>query len=498
MKEALYCQLPEVVADSEMRQVFLYAAHQDSDELHALAEQIRDLKTGVKCLVKWVNPKSEVNEEDLRINLSNSQVLLVLITPALLSEIRINKKNGENGLPLPVKIMQELKRPYFPIATESDFLEPYCKLDKLIHGLSLADPDFASKLKEQLGKYVLDEELVKEIQQKAFIDQIFMSYRKMDTEVAQKLMSQTHDFPDFDAISIWYDRFLTAGEAFNEEIFEAIDKSTAFIMVITPNITSKREDGQDNFVVAKEYPRAKKSNRLIVPINAGDEICDLKQLHEAFEGIEDPASLDTVYIFLRNLMPSLPRADSYNAEQLYYRGRAYFAGYYFEHDTERAIRLLEQSAKKLDEYALKSAIWLAELYESGGSPEGIVYDKALIWRLRASVLSKKKLGLEHPDTATSYNNIAVVYDRQGDYPKALELYEKALAIREKVLGVEHPDTATSYNNIAGVYDSQGDYPKALEWYEKAFVIIEKTMGIDHPYTIAIKRIIEQMSPRPPP
>jgi len=46
----------------------------------------------------------------------------------------------------------------------------------------------------------------------------------------------------------------------------------------------------------------------------------------------------------------------------------------------------------------------------------------------------------------TYNNIATVYDDQGDYTKALEWYHKALTIQEKVLGKEHLDTATTYTN----------------------------------------------------
>ena len=68
------------------------------------------------------------------------------------------------------------------------------------------------------------------------------------------------------------------------------------------------------------------------------------------------------------------------------------------------------------------------------------YDDALEIQLREMALSEKIYGTEHPDTATSYNNIGFLYSGQGDYPKALEYYTKALAIREKVLGLEHPDT----------------------------------------------------------
>ncbi len=110
------------------------------------------------------------------------------------------------------------------------------------------------------------------------------------------------------------------------------------------------------------------------------------------------------------------------------------------------------------------------------------YTLALDALNEALEVGEKVLGKEHPSTATTYNNIAGVYDSQGDYPKALEWYQKDLAISEKVLGKDHPDTATAYNNIALVYSRQGDYPKALEWYQKALAIREKVLGKDHPST----------------
>jgi predicted enzyme related to lactoylglutathione lyase len=110
------------------------------------------------------------------------------------------------------------------------------------------------------------------------------------------------------------------------------------------------------------------------------------------------------------------------------------------------------------------------------------YNKALEFYEKALNIRKKVLGTEHPNTATSYNNIGSTYDSMGDYNKALEFYENALNIREKVLGTEHPDTATSYNNIGGVYDSMGDYNKALEFYEKTLQIFKKALGTEHPDT----------------
>jgi hypothetical protein len=59
-------------------------------------------------------------------------------------------------------------------------------------------------------------------------------------------------------------------------------------------------------------------------------------------------------------------------------------------------------------------------------------------------------GPEHPDTATSLNNLALLLQAQGDLAGARPLYERALAIREKMLGLEHPDTAIVRNNLANL------------------------------------------------
>jgi tetratricopeptide (TPR) repeat protein len=75
-----------------------------------------------------------------------------------------------------------------------------------------------------------------------------------------------------------------------------------------------------------------------------------------------------------------------------------------------------------------------------------------------------------------------VYRAQGDYAKALEYNGKALAIRERVLGKEHPSTAKTYNNMALVYRDQGDYTKALEYYRKANAVFLSVLGEEHPYT----------------
>ena len=85
----------------------------------------------------------------------------------------------------------------------------------------------------------------------------------------------------------------------------------------------------------------------------------------------------------------------------------------------------------------------------------------------------KVLGEDHPDTATSYNNLASNLNAQGKYGAAEPLYQKALAIRLKVLGEDHPDTATSYNNLAFNLDDQDRMQEAVHYWMAATEISER-------------------------
>ena len=72
-----------------------------------------------------------------------------------------------------------------------------------------------------------------------------------------------------------------------------------------------------------------------------------------------------------------------------------------------------------------------------------LYAKAEPLYQRALAIREQALGPNHPDTASSLNNLANLYWRQGKYEEAEPLYQRALAIREQALGPNHPDTATA-------------------------------------------------------
>jgi len=101
---------------------------------------------------------------------------------------------------------------------------------------------------------------------------------------------------------------------------------------------------------------------------------------------------------------------------------------------------------------------------------------------KALELRRKLLGEEHPDTALSYNNLALNLNFRGKYAEAAPLYEKALDLRRKLLGEEHPDTATSYNNLAFNLYSRAKYADAAPLYQKALDLYRKLLGEEHRFT----------------
>ncbi|MBD2256285.1 tetratricopeptide repeat protein, partial [Pseudanabaena sp. FACHB-2040] len=95
-------------------------------------------------------------------------------------------------------------------------------------------------------------------------------------------------------------------------------------------------------------------------------------------------------------------------------------------------------------------------------------------------ICEEQLGANHPDTATSLNNLAGLYQGTGRYREAEPLYVRALQIVEEQLGENHPDTATSLNNLASLYKNTGRYGEAEPLYVRALQIVEEQLGENHP------------------
>ncbi|MEZ6120516.1 MAG: tetratricopeptide repeat protein [Pirellulaceae bacterium] len=87
---------------------------------------------------------------------------------------------------------------------------------------------------------------------------------------------------------------------------------------------------------------------------------------------------------------------------------------------------------------------------------------------------------EELDEANSAVQEYMALDQEGNYSAAIPIAERVLDIKKRVLGVQHPDYATSLNNLAALYDAQADYARAEPLYKQALEIIRAALGEQHP------------------
>lgn len=86
------------------------------------------------------------------------------------------------------------------------------------------------------------------------------------------------------------------------------------------------------------------------------------------------------------------------------------------------------------------------------------------------------------EISTCYNNIAIVFHKQGLFDSAIFYYFNSLKIDEQQKDLK--GIASRYNNIGNVYYAQQNLDKALEYYQKSYEIkvkLKDTSGISFSY-----------------
>jgi len=131
----------------------------------------------------------------------------------------------------------------------------------------------------------------------------------------------------------------------------------------------------------------------------------------------------------------------------------------FSFSTLEAVR--KRANERLSEFALKVTSLRIKTMESPGAPG--LGEKSF----QAAVKEAERFGLQDPRLATSLNNLASLYHRQGKYTEAEPLYKRSLTIWEKTLALlakvsEHPNPnwPTILNVLDGLHQAQGKYDVA--------------------------------------
>ncbi|GHV96154.1 hypothetical protein AGMMS50293_24740 [Spirochaetia bacterium] len=458
----------------QAQRVYLCFDKANKDDLNALIDDLLSQDSGMDCVVTWANTTDKLDNNIIKNEFRETQVLIVWVTNEFLNSVHTN------GIPIDLNLAHDLHIPILPIAQDEGLLPIFTDIVGKLHGIATNDPEYRAKLKAQLDNFLASEELKNNIDSKAFTAEIFLSYRKADLDDARELMKDLHNVDGLQGISIWYDHFLTAGREFDLEIREVIENSKAFLLLVTPNITKNNDAGELNYVAREEVPFAIKKEKTIIPVEA--KSYDAATFAMLFPNVGEPVSKSALNEAFQQRLGNNAYIKTLGSERAYLLGMAYLRGYKVERDTERAIKLFEEAEKHADKYSLAAVEQLAKIYEEGlGGNYSINYNNALYYWQKAASLSRRINGKKHQLTATVYNKIGTVCYILGEYKKALEFHDRAIQIYLKIYDKEHSTVGITYSSIGKVYIKLEKSLGITVLYD-ALKIFQKNYGENHPYT----------------
>jgi len=103
-------------------------------------------------------------------------------------------------------------------------------------------------------------------------------------------------------------------------------------------------------------------------------------------------------------------------------------------------------------------------------------EKCLAFYRESLTIRTKILGVNHLDTAESYQRLAVVYEQNGIYQEALNHYLTALKIRKKFPYIRNNLLlAESYSRLSQLYYYMREYLMAKHYIDKSIEIKEKIL-----------------------
>ena len=93
--------------------------------------------------------------------------------------------------------------------------------------------------------------------------------------------------------------------------------------------------------------------------------------------------------------------------------------------------------------------------------------------------TKHCLGVEHPETARTAENLAFVYVQQGRYTRAEPLLYRALFTHVQQSGLESPDTAYPLFGLAELWRLQKKYRQSEALHQHVLTLRQQQLGTEH-------------------
>lgn len=418
--------------------------------------------------IYYVDDEDKNDDDLLKTDMGQMNLFVIpisfklLIEPCFAMQIALPFAKSKHIPILPIMLEQGLESLYAKDDNfgSLQFLDPYS------HDLTAVS--YEKKLKDYLDSVIIGDEMAERVR-KAFDAYVFLSYRKKDRAHANELMRLIHNDPLCRDIAIWYDEYLVPGEAFDDAIVKAMEKSDFFTLLVTPNLVN-----ETNYVQSEEYPRAIEADLSILPIEMVST--NRNELEKQYPGIPKLIKKDDEDGVRRHFLQNIKRiakSDKDNDPQhCFLIGLAYLEGIDVEVDRERGVELIKRSA----EFGLPEAMKkLAEMYESGYGVNRD-YNLYLKWYEKAIHAYKRILPDDDCDMLIYQNNLVYAYNVAGRYENAIELGGKLYEQAVRVMGEENELTLTILGNYARALSFLCKYKEALDTDEKIYSISVRTLG----------------------
>ncbi|KAL2511617.1 Clustered mitochondria protein [Abeliophyllum distichum] len=139
-----------------------------------------------------------------------------------------------------------------------------------------------------------------------------------------------------------------------------------------------------------------------------------------------------------------------------------------------AFTILQQVTGPMHREVANCCRYLAMVLYHAGDMAG-----AIMQQHKELIINERCLGLDHPDTAHSYGNMALFYHGLNQTELALRHMSRALLLLSLSSGPDHPDVAATFINVAMMYQDIGKMDTALRYLQEALTKNERLLGEEH-------------------
>lgn len=446
-----------------------------------LVEKITEILLVKKdCAVFFCDyTKGDPEPKALRTILEETQVFVIPIT-----EEYLTRMNSAKTYELPAA--KALNIPQLPFLCTNVHRNVYKEVFGTTHSFRIDPDDAASFFDNKLLSIFLDEFLLEDEQIKksrsAFPYHLFLSYRRHDRSSVLPIMERIHQDEICQYVSVWYDEYLPVGKKFDTAIEEKIANCDVFAVLVTPELLEKNSTGEENYVVACEYPAAQVSGVKLLPIEV--DAVELSALNAKLPGVlRDVSRLvkaEDGALLRQELCGMLPnggqRVYTMTKEQLYDIGIAYYNGLEVERSYLHARRFFEKAAEAGH---FKACDRLAYMYYHG---DGVQRDSKKAASIQRSVFPKiikramETLAADDADSILyAVTRCCTFLTEANDVDGTHEVCKEAITALQKLTS-KKPGT---FNELLGdAYASsghyallRGDWDQAIEDYDHAIRVL---------------------------